>query len=88
MPKNSQTALSDEAIRLRSYYIWEREGRPEGCDADHWLRALSELQAELEAQMLAAAATGESTAFVMPRLPISSPPRKAVSIRIGEDKAA
>lgn len=36
----------DERIRARAYAIWESEGRPEGADLDHWLRAVLELQAE------------------------------------------
>jgi hypothetical protein len=28
---------------MRAYYIWEAEGRPEGRDIEHWLRAESEL---------------------------------------------
>jgi hypothetical protein len=32
----------DTAIREAAYFIWEREGRPEGRAQDHWLRALRE----------------------------------------------
>jgi cytoskeletal protein CcmA (bactofilin family) len=39
---------SDEAIRLRSQQIWEREGCPEGCSQEHWNRAKAELEAEQE----------------------------------------
>jgi Protein of unknown function (DUF2934) len=31
-----------QELRDRAYYIWEREGRPEGRAFDHWLRALHE----------------------------------------------
>ncbi|MBI1179283.1 MAG: DUF2934 domain-containing protein [Alphaproteobacteria bacterium] len=37
---------TDAQIRERSYFIWEREGRPDGRDWDHWLRAEGELRAE------------------------------------------
>jgi hypothetical protein len=30
-------------IRERAYSIWEREGRPQGRDTDHWLMASAEL---------------------------------------------
>jgi hypothetical protein len=40
---------SEDAIRLRSYLIWEREGRREGKDLDHWLRAKAELESERRA---------------------------------------
>lgn len=36
----------EERIRLRAYEIWEREGRPEGREAEHWDRARSEIEAE------------------------------------------
>lgn len=31
--------VSDDKIRERAYYIWEKEGRPVGRDLDHWLAA-------------------------------------------------
>ena len=46
---------SEEAIRLRSQLIWEREGCPEGVAQDHWLRAKAELEAEQEHWMRAEA---------------------------------
>lgn len=33
-------------IADRSYFIWEKEGRPEGKALEHWLRAQEELAAE------------------------------------------
>jgi hypothetical protein len=33
-------------VQLRSYQIWEREGRPQGRDQEHWFRAERELAAE------------------------------------------
>ena len=38
----------EEAIRLRSKEIWEREGCTEGLALEHWLRAKAELEAERE----------------------------------------
>lgn len=32
----------DNSIRERAYFIWEREGRPEGPAPDHWLSATVE----------------------------------------------
>lgn len=29
----------EEEIRLIAYKIWEEEGRPHGCDVEHWLKA-------------------------------------------------
>lgn len=31
--------LPEEYIRVAAYYLWEKEGRPEGVDFDHWIRA-------------------------------------------------
>ena len=40
-----QPATQEISIRERAYAIWEQEGRPEGRQWDHWLRAASELAA-------------------------------------------
>jgi Protein of unknown function (DUF2934) len=40
----------EQALRERAYAIWEREGRPDGKDLDHWLRAEAELIAATERQ--------------------------------------
>jgi Protein of unknown function (DUF2934) len=36
----------EERIRTRAYELWEVEGRPEGREIDHWLRAVQELAAQ------------------------------------------
>lgn len=36
----------ERAIGDRAYLIWEREGRPNGRDRDHWLQAAWELAGE------------------------------------------
>ena len=36
----------EERIRHRAYELWEAEGRPEGHEVDHWLRAAQEVAAE------------------------------------------
>lgn len=33
-------------VETRSYFIWEREGRPQGRDWEHWFQAESEISAE------------------------------------------
>ena len=35
----------EERIRRRAYELWEREGRPESGQEQHWLRAEAELEA-------------------------------------------
>jgi len=39
--------IPEEAIRMRAYHIWEREGRPHGRDHEHWVQARIELDAEV-----------------------------------------
>jgi|HubBroStandDraft_6_1064221.scaffolds.fasta_scaffold753448_2 hypothetical protein len=36
----------EHKIRERAYAIWEEEGRPEGKETEHWLRAEAEIGAE------------------------------------------
>jgi len=33
----------EQRIRERAHAIWEAEGRPQGCEKDHWQRACREL---------------------------------------------
>jgi hypothetical protein len=82
MPTQQQPPPSQEEIRVRSYLIWEREGRPEGKSEEHWLRAKAELDAEFEANWRAASMEGETTTFVLPLLPISTPPSRSVADKI------
>jgi hypothetical protein len=38
--------IAHEQISKRAREIWEREGRPEGRDKEHWLQAEAELHEE------------------------------------------
>ena len=38
--------IGTEEIQLRSYMIWEIEGRPEGRALSHWIQAEEELTKE------------------------------------------
>jgi len=44
--QTSDGSLSSDEIAARAYEIYEREGRSDGRDMDHWLRAETELRAE------------------------------------------
>jgi Protein of unknown function (DUF2934) len=35
--------LDEGLIRERAHALWEAEGRPEGCEEEHWYKALREL---------------------------------------------
>ncbi len=36
--------ITYEQISQRAYEIWEREGKPKGCEQEHWLKAEHELR--------------------------------------------
>lgn len=38
----------DERIRQRAYEIWQKEGAPEGRQAEHWQQAEREIDGETE----------------------------------------
>jgi hypothetical protein len=40
------TIDNETKVRERAYYIWEREGRPQGRELQHWQTALRELSSE------------------------------------------
>ena len=41
--KQSTTDIAEESVRIAAYYIWEKEGRPDGEDLGHWYLAIAEL---------------------------------------------
>jgi hypothetical protein len=41
--KQSATGIAEEPVRIAAYYIWEKEGRPNGEDLRHWYLAIAEL---------------------------------------------
>ena len=51
-----------EDISKRAREIWEREGRPEGRDKEHWLQAEAELQREQGSNSAENGSPAESTA--------------------------
>ena len=85
MPNDPKPTPSEEEIRTRSYLLWEREGRQDGKSQEYWQRAKIELEAELEANWHAASMEGETTTFVLPVLPISTPPSRSVSSKLAPD---
>jgi hypothetical protein len=42
--KMRRMSASYEEIAKRAFEIWERQGRPAGCDLEHWLQAEAELR--------------------------------------------
>ena len=70
--------VAEHAIRIRSYLIWEAEGRPEGRHMEFWFRA----KAQLEAESSVPQPWKRACLFVVPRASVSSPPRKMVANRV------
>jgi hypothetical protein len=89
MSTESKLTPSEDEIRTRSYLLWESEGKQHGKDREYWARAKAELEAELEAAWraasMAASMEGETTDFVLPVLPISTPPAKSISDKLSRD---
>jgi len=75
--------VPEDAIRLRSYLIWQQEGCPAGKALLHWLQAKAELKAELHSGQ----PPRVPLTFVMPRVPISVPPKRRISVKIGREAA-
>lgn len=90
MPNTQKPIPSDEEIRTRSYLLWEQEGCQDGKSEEYWQRAKAELEVEFEEKILAASMAsvgGETTDFVLPVLPISTPPSKSVSEKLSHEDA-
>ncbi len=76
------TRIPEEHIQRRSYEIWETDGCQQGRDEEYWLRALAELEEELERSWQAALAPDATTDVVMPHFPVSQIPTRSESGRI------
>ena len=53
----AKTPISDDIrkqIELRAYFVWNRTGRPEGCQQEHWALAEAEILSEQTAPKAAA----------------------------------
>lgn len=88
MPTTQIQTPTDDEIRNRSYLLWESEGCQHGKDQEYWLRAKTELEAEIAEKIREASLAtmhGETTDFVMPVLPISTPPAKSISDKLAQD---
>jgi hypothetical protein len=80
--------VPEEAIRLRSYLIWQAMGCPDGKALEHWLQAKDELAGDY-VSLLSRLDECECERIVMPRLPILRPPQRMTAARIppGERRA-
>jgi len=69
-------------IRQRAHAIWERHGRPDGADQDHWHQAAQEIDAEdaapkkKPAAKAKPAAAAKVTKAAAPKAPAKAPVAK------------
>ena len=85
--------VSEQAIRQRSYEIWQREGCPPGKSLEHWFRAEAELLAEQQRKQKARAFAYHATLYrfeewqraVLPKPRISVPPQVTMAKRLVRD---
>jgi len=71
---------SEQLIRIRSYLLWERDGRPQGRAEEYWFRAKDEIDADIERQWRAIGLEAETEHYVPSRPAITPRP---VRIRTG-----
>lgn len=48
--KQAPTNIAEESVRIAAYYIWEKEGRPDGEDLRHWYLAIAEISSNGNSQ--------------------------------------
>lgn len=70
-----------QAIAGRAYHIWEREGRPQGQDLDHWLQAEREIAVEGRSKAQASGATRKPAKTAGAKKAAPKTPRKAPKSR-------
>jgi N-acetylmuramoyl-L-alanine amidase CwlA len=61
-------------IRQRAHAIWERHGRPDGADRDHWHQATQEIDAE-------DATAGQPARTAKPKATNSTPSIPAMAVK-------
>jgi len=44
--RNTSDPAFEQRVRARAYQIWQEEGRPDGRDVEHWIRAVLEIARE------------------------------------------
>lgn len=74
--------IPEEAIRLRSYLIWQSEGCPDGQALEHWLRAKAELEAESRPSLQQ---VHEFERYVIARPRLMRAPQRFTSARVLKD---
>jgi hypothetical protein len=77
--------ITHQQISQRAREIWEREGRPQGRDIEHWLQAETELRQESlkgqNRQRITSDTAADSSMLKMPGLHKEDPARKRTARR-------
>jgi hypothetical protein len=66
----------EERVKQRAQEIWEREGRPEGREQQHWYQALEEIAVEEDGSLSAAGEEDPEPVF-MPSPDVAANPANA-----------
>ena len=75
--KQTPTNIAEESVRIAAYYIWEKEGRPDGEDLRHWYLAIAELSSEGTSQPKRAA---KKASLAKPKKISASSPKSNATI--------
>ena len=81
-------SISDEEIRVAAYYLWEKEGRPEGVDFDLWVRAKNELAKKVGNGQKTAEKKAAAPAAVKPVAAAPAAAKPAVAVAAAPAKKA
>ena len=71
MSHPTQPDWFEKEVQVRSYSVWERDGRRDGRAEGHWARAVREIADEYRA-----AAAGTNAHFSPPHLVVSQRPTR------------
>ena len=66
--------VTDEEIKKLAYSIWEQEGRPDGKDVEHYLRAKKILEEQEEKRVFELAPQTPVTELAPPPQQVQLPP--------------
>ena len=79
--------IPEQVIRERSYFIWQKNGCPEGKSLEHWLQAKKELERELmQSGFPPTIFARDRSRDIVPQAQVSLPPSHIVADRIGRPK--
>lgn len=72
---------TEQELREAAYYLWEQEGRPDGKDFDHWIRANAELGRAAAVSKATKSAADKSPAAKKPAAKRTATARKTTATK-------